>query len=353
MKKPSSLVKHYHILFLLLFIFSTDSISSNFDDSKISHIQYPGWFIETPFNDLAEVISKISTQKKKGLMVLFTTEGCSYCEQFIRVSLGDPEIASIVTTHFESVGFEIFDDTEMTTPGGETSSISKFASQQKVQFSPTLLFFDSEGKRILHLTGYPSPVKFTRALDYIISDQYQAVSYRQYLLDKKAEEEKNKSYPGIPQKLTEDPIFGKPPYALDRSRFPASQPLLVIFERRDCPACKDLHKEVLSRKDIRQTLSKFEVVRFDASDNKTKIVTPKGTRTTPGKWYDELKFTQTPAFLFIEESGNEVLSTDTLVLPQRMMNSLNYVLDKAYMKGWTYQRYARSRAIERLKKEQP
>jgi hypothetical protein len=35
-----------------------------------------------------------------------------------------------------------------------------------------------------------------------------------------------------------------------------------------------------------------------------------------------------------------------------MMNSVNFVLEKAYKKGWTYQRFARSKAIERRQKKQ-
>jgi hypothetical protein len=34
------------------------------------------------------------------------------------------------------------------------------------------------------------------------------------------------------------------------------------------------------------------------------------------------------------------------------MNSLNYVLEGAYEKGWTYQRFARSKAMEKFQKEE-
>jgi hypothetical protein len=56
--------------------------------------------------------------------------------------------------------------------------------------------------------------------------------------------------------------------------------------------------------------------------------------------------------LFFDEHGNEVLRTDALVLNQRMMNSLNFVIEQAYMKGWTYQRFARSKGAEKLQKQQ-
>lgn len=45
--------------------------------------------------------------------------------------------------------------------------------------------------------------------------------------------------------------------------------------------------------------------------------------------------------------GEPVLSTDALVLQSRMNNSIGFVTDRAYDQGWNYQRYARSRALEK------
>lgn len=54
--------------------------------------------------------------------------------------------------------------------------------------------------------------------------------------------------------------------------------------------------------------------------------------------------------VFFDEQGREVLRTDALVLRQRMLNSLHYVLERAYDQDWTYQRFARARALERINK---
>jgi hypothetical protein len=44
------------------------------------HIDYPDWF-EDSFLDLREDLAEASSEGKLGLMVLFTTEGCSYWEE--------------------------------------------------------------------------------------------------------------------------------------------------------------------------------------------------------------------------------------------------------------------------------
>ena len=52
-----------------------------------------------------------------------------------------------------------------------------------------------------------------------------------------------------------------------------------------------------------------------------------------------------PALVFFEAHGQEVLRIDALAMRQRMLNSLLFVTEKAYQQDWTYQRFARSRAI--------
>jgi len=342
---------HRYLVFILFTLFCSSPEASSFDDSEIKHIGYPDWFNENPFNELSLITNDSIASGKKGLLVLFTTEGCSYCDHFIRKSLGDSDIASIVQNNFESVGLEIFDDAEMTTPDGETKSIKQFATDEKVQFSPTLLFYGEAGKRIFRLTGYQSPERFRKVLDYVTNEHYRSISFRNYLLSKKTASELVDNSDNNSAELKPDPVFEKPPYALDRRHFPASEPLLVIFEEPGCTDCKNFHADVLSEEEVRKTLRQFEVVRLDARDDKTSVLAPDGSKLTPAKWYEKSEFTQVPAMLFFDENGKLVLKNDALTLTQRMMNSLNYVLEKAYEDNWTYQQFARSKAIEKSKKQ--
>ena len=44
------------------------SLAKDFDDSEIKHIDYPDWFQETPFLDLADELKDARVNGKKGLM---------------------------------------------------------------------------------------------------------------------------------------------------------------------------------------------------------------------------------------------------------------------------------------------
>lgn len=330
------------LIIIMLFGLCQSALSETFDDSEVRHVGYPDWFVKNPFYDLSEDLGNAVSQNKIGLMVLFTTEGCSYCDIFIKKSLGDAELAAKTQAGFDTVGLEIFDDAEMISPAGVAMPIKEFAKSEGVEFSPTLLFYDGDGKRILRLTGYLSPVRYKAVLDYLQKGHYQKSSLRQYFKDQAAPSASSRY-----EELKNDPLFSQPPYALDRTRFSSGQPLLIIFEEPGCEACFDFHNEVLSQPEVRKLLRHFEVVRLNIDDMKTPILAPDGSKTTPSDWYEKTDFTRVPGFLFINEKGRQVLETDTLVLRQRLMNSLYYVIERAYEKDWTYQRFARSKAIER------
>ena len=331
---------------LLLLIAFACPAEQRFDDAEVAHIAYPDWFVDNGLPDFTELLSNTAADGKQGVMLLFTTEGCSYCDLFIRTSLADPALAARVQANFSAIGLEIFDDTDMIAQDGTEIAIKTFADEQGAEFAPTLLFYANDGSRILRMVGYQDPERFGQILDYLIAGHYQGQTFREYL------SQRNTTATTDTASLRDDPLFSEPPYALDRRYFPASQPLLVLFEQPGAAAVSRFHDEVLSSDQVRGLLSQFELVRLDSGDADTPVLTPNGQRTNPRAWYRQTGFSNTPALLFFDETGKPLLQTDALVLRQRMLNSLNFVLERAYDKGWSYQRYARSRGIERQTQEQ-
>jgi len=317
-----------------------------FEGHELSH-DFPDWFVDSPFLDLEEVTEEASNEDKKGLMILYTTQGCSYCGQFIKRSLGNPEIAKLVQKRFASIGLEMFDDAEMVTPSGENMAIKEFAKQQGVEFVPSLLFFDENGKRVWRQVGYQAPKRFVHLMNYVADKHYEKQTLRDFLSERTVKQKT----PDIYTALKDDKLFDTPPYALDRSRFAASQPLMVLFEKTGCAECEEFHKDVLADSEVREALKGIQIVRMDANDDKTTVILPDGKRTTPAQWYQQTDFSRLPALMFFNETGKLSLQTDAYVLKTRVMNSINYMLEKAYTKDLYYQHFARQKGIERnLKK---
>ncbi len=307
------------------------------------HIDHPAW-MSPGLVDLQTDLETVRAQGKTGVMVLFTTQGCTYCAEFVRASLGDPATEKRVRDNFIAIGLEIFDDAEMTGPLGDDLPIKVFAERQKAGMAPTLLFFGTDGKLIYRAIGYQDPERFNRMLDYLVDGRHERQSFRDYLAGLAPAKVEAAAVGGV---LQSDPLFENPPYALSRQDFPASEPLLVIFEAPACGDCTAYHRDVLALDEVRQLLQQFEVVRLDASDAHTPVIGPDGEATTPARWYAREGFSRLPALLYADESGKTVFKTDALVERQRMLNATGLVLERAYEKGWSYQRFARSKAIQR------
>ena len=347
MPNPVTAFSRLLFAFILASASFSGSLAAGFNDADVMHVAYPSWFKDSHFYDLQEDLNQATAKGKLGLMVLFTTQGCSYCDIFIKKSLGDARLAARVQKHFESVGLEIFDDVGMTDPRGMQMPIKQFAKREGAGFSPTLIFYGKDGTRILKSVGYQSPERFSLLLDYLIDGHYRSRSLADYVKGITA-----KAAAGDAG-LTSDPLFSPAPYVLNRPGKKNQRPLVVLFEQPGCDECRNFHKDVLALTPIRDTLKKFNVVRLNAGDNKTSVVAPDGQRTTAAAWFEKTGFARLPALLFFNEQGKQVLETDALVLHNRMTNSMNFVLERAYEKGWTYQRFARSKAIARsLKKQQ-
>ena len=346
---PCSPTRHPLLVIALLWLAGlSGSSAGDFDDGTIMHIAYPDWF-NASFLDLQEDLALARADGKHGLMVLFTTEGCSYCAEFIRRSLGDERLAAKTRSHFSAVGLEIFSDAEMTDPTGTPLRVKEFASLSGAGFAPTLLFYGNDGELLYRGVGYHTPERFELVLDYLIDADLiggdaQQPSFRDYAAGRSATTARESTY-----RLAPDALFSPPPYALDRSRVTAEQPLLVIFEADGCSNCAEFHDGVLASSEVREIHAGFEVVRLDANDKDTPVLAPDGSRTTPADWYADAALSHLPALLFFDEDGNEVLRTDALVMRQRMTNALGYTLERAYRKGWSYQRFARSKAQERMR----
>jgi thioredoxin-related protein len=171
-----------------------------------------------------------------------------------------------------------------------------------------LLFFTTTGcshcKQILDTAFLES------ALDYLDSGAFATVSLRDWRAA--AAGPATQAEP-----LVEDALFARPPYQLDRRHYHAQRPLLVLFEKRGCSPCGNLHCDVLSEPSIRNTLAGFDVVRLDGNDRGHRLVAPDGRVWTPAAWHRELGFSRLPALAVFDQQGQPALQTDALVLRGR------------------------------------
>src|ERR1700737_1723052 len=122
-------------------------------------IDIPPWFANT-FLDLREDIAE-ATRHGRRLLVYFGQDGCPYCKQLMVTNFSQRSIVEKTQQHFVALAVNMWGDREVTWLDGRVMTEKELARVLKVQFTPTLLFFDKKGREGGGPNGHipPQPLK--------------------------------------------------------------------------------------------------------------------------------------------------------------------------------------------------
>lgn len=319
---------------------SDKSLGYDFADDAYVDVSHPTWFKQS-FLDLRQDLDEARAAGKQGIMLFIGTRRCSYCKVFLDRVLSDPEIKRRVQSNYDVIGLELFSDIEMSDVDGQRYSVNEFVTKVKAAYTPTLIFYGADGRRLLRIVGYYPREKFDHVLDYLEQRHYLEEPLREYL-----SRTERSSSDSVTEMVVDQELFGQPPHILDRRAARAQRPLLVVFESGNCKACERLHRRVFSDEAVRELIGQFEAVQLDISDTAHRIVTPAGERVTARQWYQSLNLSYSPAIVFFDEAGGEVMRLDSETLRYRMEGSLQLVLERAYEDDAQLQRWRRTKAVE-------
>jgi len=298
-------------------------------------IDIPKWFTDS-FLDFREDIVEAKRDKRR-LMVYFGQDGCPYCTALMKNNFSQQRIVEKARKNFVAIALNIFGDRETKWLDGSTMTEKELARKLRVQFTPTILFFDETGAIVARLDGYYPPNKFEAVLDYVAEHRERKTSLGAWL----ARNARDSASP----KLADEAFFAQPPYDLRRRA--GGKPLAVLFETPYCAPCDELHRDGFKRPQVQALLERFDVARF-ALGAATPIITPFARATTARDWADELGVTYTPALVFFADDGREVFRIDAYLRPFHLASSLEYVASGAYRDEPSFQRFIQART-ERLR----
>lgn len=298
-------------------------------------IDIPSWFTEG-FLDFGEEVTAAARSGRR-LLVYFGQDGCPYCRELMTNNFSQKAIVEKTRKHFVAIALNLWGDRELTWIDGRRMSEKELARLLKVQFTPTLLFIDGDGRIVARLNGYHPPQRLAAALDYVAGGMPGRLSLGEHLAGLPADTAR--------PALTDEPFFMAPPF--DFTRRKGRRPLAVIFETRSCQTCDEMHRQGLQRAEVRALLPRFDIARFALNDP-TELVTPSGQRRSAAAWARELDVVYTPTWVFFDADANEVFRIDGYLRPFHLATSLEYVASGAYRSQPEFQRYIRARA-ERLR----
>ena len=322
--------------------FVTDALAEDdddfllFDDRPLEQpLEFPDWF-KLSFLDLRDDLKEVRQEGKDGLMVYFGQKYCAYCRKFLEKDLTKEDIRTYIEKHFDVIGIDIHGQRMVTDLAGREMDERKFAVKEHTNFTPSVIFYDRDGREALRLRGYYPPYRFRAALEYVADDHYRKESFREYLA--------RADVPLVfePGDMNQESYFMPGPYMLDRTRMPGERPLAVFFEQGNCWACDVLHTSLLSDPEIRERMSRFEAVQLPFWGD-VPVITPSGEHTTARKWAAKLGLFYTPTLIIFDPDGREIIRVDSVVQFYRLRNVLDYVLSGGYRQYPTFQQWRESR----------
>ena len=327
-------VKNLILIFCTLMLFNSilqaeDKKIGKFIGAKNTHM--PLWFING-FLDLNEDIENLAANNKR-LILYVHQDNCPYCYKFITKNLSEKITKDKIQKNFGVIAMNMFGDKDITDIDGEEYTEKEFAKKYKVQFTPSLIFFNEKGKQLLRLNGYINIKDFNLALDYIKDKKENILSFKEYISSKR----NTKQDLGL---ITKSDLFMKTRSFLRKND---SKKMAILFESPNCIECKTLHNKLLKNKTTRVLLKKMDLYQVDM-DSSRSIVTSLRIITKIKDWTKELNITHTPTVIFFDEKAREVIRVESNFKNFHFETIVDYVVSNAYKEEKEFQRYLTKRA---------
>lgn len=295
--------------------------------------EHPSWFKQS-FLDIREDVAEAQEAGKR-VMLYFYQDGCPYCAKLLREGFADRQIAATTRTHFDVVAINLWGDREVTGLRGEPTTEKDFATGLRVQFTPTLLLLDEQGRVVLRINGYFAPHKLSTALEYVGERrEQQGERFQDFYLARSPQ--------AASGELHGEGGFLTAPFRFADHLRASGRALVILFEQPTCAECDELHRDILRREPVAYALSNLDGAVVHAWSGET-VQTPDGRELPLRQWATEIGIEHTPSLVFFDPSGTEVFRTEGYLRTFHVHGALDYVSTGAYLRQPSFQRWLQTR----------
>jgi thioredoxin-related protein len=110
---------------------------------------------------------KLAKEEKKDVFIEFYGDWCEFCKKMDEITFRHPVVAEFLDKHFILIKVD-------------EGKNEKLVKKYYVRSFPWGYFIDSEGKDIGPAPGYWEPDQFLSLLNFVISDSYQKMTYKEF-----------------------------------------------------------------------------------------------------------------------------------------------------------------------------
>lgn len=126
-------------------------------------------------------------QKRTGnkpLMVLFEQKECAPCDELHGEALRRMETQPLLK-QLDVAVVDIWAKDKLKTPSGKSLSEKEWAKQLGIQYAPSLVFFDAQGREVFRTEAYLRPFHLQSAMEYVTSGSYKTQpEFQRYVQDR-------------------------------------------------------------------------------------------------------------------------------------------------------------------------
>jgi len=115
------------------------------------------------------------------LLVLFEREACRACDELHQDILRRESLAYALT-NLDVAQVDLTSGERLTTPDGREMTVRDWAGELGIQYAPSLVFFDRQGREVFRSEAYLRTFHVHGAIDYVVSGAYRwQPSFQRYL----------------------------------------------------------------------------------------------------------------------------------------------------------------------------
>ena len=134
------------------------------------------------FKTAAEALTnRAETPADRPLAVLFETANCASCEQFHDITLAHDDTRGLLAD-MDVVQLDVRSGEDILLPDGSRSTPEKWADALKLNYYPSIVFFDKKGEQIMLMDAYFRNFHTQSVFSYVLEEGYlQEPSFQRYI----------------------------------------------------------------------------------------------------------------------------------------------------------------------------
>jgi thioredoxin-related protein len=129
-------------------------------------LHHEPWSMKPPYQ-----LSRKETKAERPLLVLFEQKQCRICDELHNDILQREGVRALIDM-FDVVQLDMWSDTPLVTPEGKRTTAKEWAGQLNVQYAPSMVYFDTEGKEVFRSEAYLKSFHVQTVMNYVALEAY-------------------------------------------------------------------------------------------------------------------------------------------------------------------------------------